>query len=104
MASVKSFCAKNVTPHYFLLKFITKIEINNFDAASIFRFNHLLDEWIVKFDANNVVNKDRFDDSTVQLLPKAKKPREQRRNESISKWSASSYNHDEDAQVHLLEE
>lgn len=36
MASVKSFCAKNVTPHYFLLKFITKIEINNFDAASIF--------------------------------------------------------------------
>ena len=36
--------------------------------------------------------------------PKAKKPREQRRNESISKWSASSYNQDEDAQVHLLEE
>ena len=67
-------------------------------------FNHLLDEWIVKFDANNVVNKDRSDDNTVQLPPKAKKPREQRRDESISKWSASSYNQDEDAQVHLLEE
>lgn len=34
-------------------------------------FNHLLDEWIVKFDANNVVNKDRSDDNTVQLPPKS---------------------------------